>query len=207
MNMLRHPAGRPQTVIQSRPGHAPLRPGSMQTAQAKGQSQDRPAPRQAPDGRTPEARAAAMAATKAGRVDELFMVVRQLSELLVKENLALKRYRTEEVKALAERKEHLATLYQTHMFAIRRDPSTVNTLDEGKRGMLAQLATRLADLMRDNASMLKANIQSIDTFFQAVNDAVREREERKAAAYSSNGVMNGYMTTRRNLAVSYNQTT
>jgi hypothetical protein len=199
MNMLRHPAPRPGTVIQSRSGPGPARPAAPAAAA-------RPAPRQAPDGRSPEARAAAAAASKAGRADDLFMVIRQLSELLVKENLALKRYRTDEVKSLAERKEHLAALYQSHMFAIRRDPSAVGGLDAGKRGMLAQLATRLAELMRDNASMLKANIQSIDTFFQAVNDSVREREERKSAAYSRDGMMNSYLPTRR-LAVSYNQTT
>ena len=110
------------------------------------------------------------------------MVLRQLSDLLIKENAALKRFRAEEVKALAERKDRLAVLYQHHMTAIQRDPSLLKSLDPAKRSMLTQLAMRLAELMRDNASMLKANIQSIDTFFQAVTDAVRERQEKKAAS-------------------------
>lgn len=135
------------------------------------------------------------------------MVLRQLSDLLVKENAALKRFRAEEVKALAERKDRLAVLYQHHMTAIQRDPTLLKSLDTGKRTMLTQLAMRLADLMRDNASMLKANIQSIDTFFQAVTDAVRERQEKKAASYSRGGILNSYATSRRNLAVTYNQTT
>jgi len=135
------------------------------------------------------------------------MVLRQLSDLLIKENAALKRYRAEEVKALAERKDRLAVLYQHHMTAIQRDPTLLKSLDSAKRSMLTQLAMRLADLMRDNAVMLKANIQSIDTFFQAVTDAVRERQEKKAASYSRGGTLNSYATSRRNLAVTYNQTT
>jgi len=145
--------------------------------------------------------------TRPGKTDDVFMVLRQLSELLVKENAALKRYKVEEVKALAERKERLAVLYQSHMLAIQKDPSVVQGLDTAKRAQLMQLAARLAELMRDNASMLKANIHSIDIFFQAVNDAVREREEKKSASYSRSGTMNSYLTTKRNLAVSYNQTT
>jgi flagellar biosynthesis/type III secretory pathway chaperone len=150
---------------------------------------------------------AATAQARPGKADDIFMVLRQLSELLVKENAALKRYKVEEVRALAERKDRLAILYQNHMNAIHRDPTLVASLDTAKRTQLMQLAARLADLMRDNASMLKANIQSIDTYFQAVNEAVRVREEKKSASYSRGGTMTSYLSTKRNLAVSFNQTT
>ncbi len=40
-----------------------------------------------------------------------------------------------------------------------------------------------------------------------VTDAVRDRQEKKSASYSRAGVLNGYATVKRNLAVSYNQTT
>lgn len=141
------------------------------------------------------------------KADELFMVMRQLCELLTKENAALKRYRADDVKALAERKEQLANLYHAHMATLSRDPAALKGLDTAKRAVLIQMAARLADLMRDNASMLRANIRSIDTFFQAVTDAVREREEQKSASYSRAGVLNGYAMVKRNLAVSYNRTT
>jgi hypothetical protein len=141
------------------------------------------------------------------KADELFMVMRQLCELLTKENAALKRYRADDVKALTERKEQLANLYHAHMAAVSRDPAALKSLDTSKRTTLVQMAARLADLMRDNASMLRANIRSIDTFFQAVTDAVREREEKKSASYSRAGILNGYASVKRNLAVSYNRTT
>ena len=51
----------------------------------------------------------------------MMQVIRQLCDLLTKENAALKRHRTEEVQSFAERKEHLARLYQGHMNAVHRD--------------------------------------------------------------------------------------
>jgi len=138
--------------------------------------------------------------------DDLFQVIRQLSDLLVKENTALKKHRHEEVKALTERKEQLARLYQSHMNAVHRDPGLVQSLDTAKRTALTQSAVRLGDLMQENASLLKANIESINMFFKAVNDAVKTRQEENAAAYSRRGALNGYAVTKRSLAVSYNQT-
>jgi hypothetical protein len=43
-------------------------------------------------------------------------------------------------------------------------------------------------------------------FFKAVTDALRGRQEEKAAAYTRSGAFNGYTVTKRSLAVSFNQT-
>jgi len=138
--------------------------------------------------------------------EDLFQVIRQLSDLLVKENAALKRHKSDEVKALTERKEQLARLYQSHMNAVHRDPGLLKVLEPSKREAMAQAAMRLGDLMQENASLLKANIQSINLFFKAVTDAMKSRQEEKAAAYSRSGSLNGYAVTKRSLAVSFNQT-
>lgn len=138
--------------------------------------------------------------------DDLFMVMRQLTDLLTKENAALRRHRSDEVKAFTERKEQLARLYQGHMNAVHRDPNCLKVLEPAKREQLAQAAMRLGELMKENASLLRANITSINLFFKAVTDAVRQRQEEKAAAYSRRGALNGYAVTKRSLAVSFNQT-
>ena len=139
------------------------------------------------------------------KTDELMMVIRQLSELLGKENASLKRHRTEEVKTFTERKEQLARLYQGHMNAIHRDPNLIKALDPARRLALTQAAMKLGELMQENAALLKGNIQSINMFFKAVTDAVKERQEKMAAAYSRSGSMSGYIA-KRSLAVSFNQT-
>jgi flagellar biosynthesis/type III secretory pathway chaperone len=138
--------------------------------------------------------------------EDLFQVIRQLSDLLLKENAALKRHKADEVKAMTERKEQLARLYQSHMNAVHRDPGLLKVLEPAKRDAMAQSAMRLGDLMQENASLLKANIQSINMFFKAVTDALKSRQEEKSAAYSRRGSLNGYTVTKRSLAVSFNQT-
>lgn len=139
------------------------------------------------------------------KADELMVVIRQLTELLTKENAALKRHRTDEVKAFTERKEQLARLYQGHMNAVHRDPGMLKALDPAKRASLAREAMRLGELMQENAALLKGSIQSINMFFKAVTDAVKERQEKMSAAYSRSGAMGNYIA-KRSLAVSFNQT-
>ena len=87
-----------------------------------------------------------------------------------------------ETKAMTERKEQLSRLYQGHMNTVHRDPSQLQAMDPVKRNVMAQSAMRLGDLMQENASLLKANIESINMFFKAVTNAVRDRHEEKAAA-------------------------
>ncbi len=140
------------------------------------------------------------------RGDDMIIVIRQLSELLTKENVALKRHKNEEIKALGERKEQLARLYQQHMNAIHQDPTSVKEWDPAKRAALAQASIRLSELMRDNASLLKANITTINKFLKTVVEAVKEKHEKQSASYSKRGALNGYASVKRNLAVSFNQT-
>ena len=169
----------------------------------------RRAPRTAPSPNSRASRSAPNRGAKSpqpGKVEDIFQIIRQLCDLLTKENAALKRHRHDDVKAMTERKEQLSRLYQGHMNTVHRDPSQLQAMDPVKRNAMAQSAMRLGDLMQENASLLKANIESINMFFKAVTNAVRDRHEEKAAAYSSDGAMNAYGLTRRNLAVSYNQT-
>ena len=149
---------------------------------------------------------ASLPSANANRGDDIMAVIRQLSELLTKENLALKHHKTSDIKAFAERKEQLARLYQQHMNAIHRDPQAVKAWEPAKRNALAQAAIRLSELMSDNASLLKANITTINRFLKTVVDAVKERQEKQSASYSKQGALNGYTAVKRNLAVSFNQT-
>ena len=142
----------------------------------------------------------------AQRGDDMLQTIRQLNDVLAKENAALKRHRTEDVKALTERKEKLAQLYQQQMNAIHRDPAIAQAMDPAKRTVLAQAAIKLSELMQENANLLKANITVINKFLKTVVDAVREKQRDTSAAYSNNGALNAYVPSKRHLAVSFNQT-
>jgi flagellar biosynthesis/type III secretory pathway chaperone len=140
------------------------------------------------------------------KADDLVMAMRQLTELLTKENTALKKHRMEEVKALAERKEQLARLYQGHMNAVHKDKNVLAMLEPARKNAIAQSAMKLGDLMQQNASLLKANIESINMFFKSVTEALKNRHEEQSAAYSRSGALGQYAVTKRSLAVSFNQT-
>jgi hypothetical protein len=205
MNMMRRDLPN-QAQAQNRPQVTPAQPARPVVAPG------RPAPPMTrPNGAVPAQASAARPGTAppvrpTAKGEDLLQVIKQLSDLLLKENAALKKHKTEEVKAMTERKEQLARLYQSHMNAVHRDPSLLKALDPGKREMMAQNAVRLGDLMQENASLLKANIQSINMFFKAVTDSLKSRQEEKAAAYSRSGSLSGYAVTKRSLAVSFNQT-
>jgi len=152
-------------------------------------------------------------ATAAGRpvppsakADEMMMVMRQLTELLTKENAALKKHKMDEVKALAERKEQLARLYQGNMNAVHKDKNVLASLEPAKKNAIAQSAMKLGELMQQNASLLKANIESINMFFKSVTEALKNRHEERSASYSRSGSLGQYAVTKRSLAVSFNQT-
>ncbi|MBL8629412.1 MAG: hypothetical protein JNM81_07280 [Rhodospirillaceae bacterium] len=144
--------------------------------------------------------------SNATRNDDLMNVIRQLSEVLTKENTALKRHNIQDVKILGERKEQLARLYQQHMNAVHRDPSAVKAWDPAKRNALAQASIKLSELMKENASLLKANITTINKFLKTVAEAVQEKHQKESASYTKQGALNGYAVVKRKLAMSYNQT-
>ncbi|MDX2145630.1 MAG: hypothetical protein SFV19_19920 [Rhodospirillaceae bacterium] len=205
MNMMNRPFQRPSPAPVST---APAARGNGQTmtppqaalrAPVAGSGQARPGHQPAPaNGANPRA--------NAHRGDDMLAVVRQLSDLLSKENASLKRHKVSDVKVFGERKEQLARLYQQHMNAIHRDPTAVKTWDAGKRNALAHAAIRMSELMKENASLLKANITAINKFLGSVVEAVKEKQEKESASYSSRGALNGYAAVKRNLAVSFNQT-
>ena len=208
MNMVRRDL--PQQAQRNAAPSTPARPGSAQPPQAGASQPSRPGltmpqrPGMAPQAARPAPAGRLVPAT--AKADDLVMVMRQLTELLTKENAALKKHKMDEVKALAERKEQLARLYQGHMNAVHKDKNVLAALDPARKSAIAQAAMKLGELMQQNASLLKANIESINMFFKSVTEALKHRHEERSAAYSRSGSLGQYAVTKRSLAVSYNQT-
>ena len=214
MNMMKPPA-RPNPAPQSNDLRASGPTGSRASGTTDGRPDDRisiqgrapkpitahtVAPRQAPQ------EAPKRPVTPTNRADDLMLVVRQLTDHLVKENAALKRHKAAEVKAMTERKEQLARLYQQQLNGLHRDPSIAKNMEPAKRNLLAQASIKLGALMQENAHLLKANITVINKFLNRVMDAVKERQQARSASYSKEATMGTYGLSKRQLAVSYNQT-
>lgn len=181
----------------------PLRPQAHQSL-AKGPG--RPGGR--PNGRTAGAKnARAEKLPPRNKGEDMFQIIRQLNDVLMKENVALKKHRVEDVHVLGERKTDLARLYQQQMNAFHRNPELLKDMEESKRNTLIQAGSRLTELMKENASLLRANIKTINTFMKTVVDSVRAKQERKSTSYSKQGNLDGYAALKRNMAVSLNEVT
>ncbi len=186
------PQARPGATAPARPLNMPQRPGV--------------APQPQPQAAARPAMVGGRPVPPSAKADEMMMVMRQLTELLVKENTALKKHKMDEVKGLAERKEQLARLYQGHMNAVHKDKNVLAALEPAKKNAIAQSAMKLGELMQQNASLLKANIESINMFFKSVTEALKNRHDERSASYSRSGSLGQYAVTKRSLAVSFNQT-
>lgn len=185
----------------------PLRPQAHQSlAKGPGRPTGRPGAR--PNGRPSGPKNARMEkVAPRNKGEDMFQIIRQLNDVLMKENVALKKHRVEDVHVLGERKTDLARLYQQQMNAFHRNPELLKEMEEGKRNTLIQAGSRLTELMKENASLLRANIQTINTFMKTVVDSVRAKQERKSTSYSKQGHLDGYAALKRNMAVSLNEVT
>ena len=195
MSTVRHLQGRSSGLKDS---SSPLLGPSQPTNGSSGRSSGRP------NGR-PKGLGGPVKARDKG--EDMFTVIRQLNDVLMKENVALKKNRIEDVRVLGDKKTDLARLYQQQMNAFHRNPDLLKDMDEGKRNALVQGGIRLTELMKENASLLKSNIKVINTFMKTVVNAVREKQERKSTSYSENGNLDGYAVVKRNMAVSLNEVT
>jgi len=139
------------------------------------------------------------------RGDDLLMVARRLSDVLVKENTALRKHNVQQVREITPQKEDLAKLYQRQLLAFHKDPKLIAQMDEGRRSALKTMGERLSELMRDNASLLRANIESINRLVKIVVDTVKEQKQETASAYGANGAIGAYEGNRRDSALAYSK--
>ena len=138
------------------------------------------------------------------RGDDILMIARKLCDLLTKENQALRKHKVEIVQQMSAQKEDLAKLYQRQLLAFHKDPNLIGQVEPGRRSALKTMGERLSELMRDNASLLRANIEAINRLMKTVVEAVKENQQEKASAYSKSGAIGAYAATRREAALSCN---
>lgn len=119
-------------------------------------------------------------------LSELMDIIHGLSDLLEKENSALKKHEIETVKELLERKTFLTRSYQEHMIAINKNPDIVQSQNEEQKKDLKDLAVKLEKLTGENDKLLKANIDAGGKLLEAIVQAAKSAHE-KDAVYSVNG--------------------
>ncbi|MCK5296581.1 MAG: hypothetical protein KAJ75_06800 [Alphaproteobacteria bacterium] len=119
-------------------------------------------------------------------LSELLDIIHGLSDLLEKENDALKKHELEIVKELLERKTFLTRSYQEHIIAMNKNPDIIQSQNEEQKESLKVLAVKLEKLSGENDKLLKANIDAGGQLLEAIVQAAKSVHE-KDAVYSVNG--------------------
>ena len=139
------------------------------------------------------------------REQDITAIIRQLTEVITKENTLLRRRKFTEIKPLAEAKEKLAHLYQERLIRFHRNPDLIRQMDPARRAAMEAMAKRLDDVTKENDLLLRANMEAVNRMLQTVVTAVKLHKNSKAAAYQDTGNL-AISGNKREMAVSVNQT-
>lgn len=134
-------------------------------------------------------------------------VVERLTDLLIKENAALKAFKPEDFKDELETKGKLAKLYERQMMLIARQPEllTIVATEKEDRTALKEKVDLLEKEIKKNDSLLRANIQGSKNYLDIVLKATR-RERQKNATYGAHGAFREGKEAGLSTAISYDQT-
>lgn len=137
-------------------------------------------------------------------IDDLRLVMTNLTGLIEAENDALTAHNIDTVKALSANKWTLTRNYRNQMQAIADAPDILKLLEVEERASLRELGERLNRAAARNELLLSANIDAANRVMHAVVDGVRKAAER-GTVYSRSGALHGVAPDGRPLAVSYNK--
>jgi flagellar biosynthesis/type III secretory pathway chaperone len=137
-------------------------------------------------------------------LDDLRLVMTNLSDLIDAENAALAGHDIDAVKALSANKWTLTRNYRNQMQAIADAPDILQILEDEERNRLRDLGLRLRTVTMRNERLLSANIAAANRVMHAVVDGVRQAQERNAV-YGKSGSLKSAPPDGRPMAVSFNK--
>jgi len=139
-------------------------------------------------------------------VAEVMRAARELVDLLMEENAALRDHKMDSVRALGERKVATTRLYRERMLVIQKDPALLSELPEDEREIVRQMGIYLDAHLAENASLLKATLQGTQRLMDLMVQAAKQATEEKAPGYAADGRLEAPHHVSARLAMSFNET-
>ncbi|MSO93922.1 MAG: hypothetical protein EXQ86_11065 [Rhodospirillales bacterium] len=142
------------------------------------------------------------------RIKDLIVITGRLSELLRRENKALRDRRSDALKTLLEEKSTLGRVYETRLQGLIDDEVNFSEIDPGLREQLREAADQVREMMDENAKLLKVAIAANKRVVDMIAMAVK-RSMPTAGTYSKKGAVgsDGYgAAAKRNMAFSLDRT-
>lgn len=121
-----------------------------------------------------------------GKLRDLIIISSSLIKLLEKENRALRDQKPQEVAALLEEKTKLARAYESRIKGLQEKPDALAEADAELRERLKLVGEKVADLMEENAKLLKIALSVSRRVMDTVADAVKSVNA-GTGAYGANG--------------------
>jgi flagellar biosynthesis/type III secretory pathway chaperone len=141
------------------------------------------------------------------KVNDIMLIIERLSDVLERENAALKDRKIQEVHALLDDKVTLSRVYETRMQYYNENPDELINVSPELRDKLSTVGANISKLLQQNAAMLKvaieANRKVVDMIAAAVKSATPG-----PGTYGSNGVtgLPDHKSQVQGMALSLDQT-
>ena len=121
------------------------------------------------------------------RVNDLITITGRLSELLERENDALRNRRNSDLSDILDEKVTLGRVYESRIMGLTDEDVDLSGVDLELRERLKGLGQKVGALMEENAQLLKIAIEANKRVVNLIAEAVRESAS-NAGTYSASGV-------------------
>ncbi len=122
------------------------------------------------------------------RVRDLIVISGRLTELLDKENGALKAGRTDEVSPLLKDKTALGRAYESRFRGLAEETVALKAVDASLRERLRGVAEKVEQRMRQNEALLRVALEAHRRVVQVIAEAVQASQP-SAGTYSPAGTV------------------
>ena len=141
------------------------------------------------------------------KVNDIMLIIERLSDVLERENAALKDRKIEDFHALLDDKVTLSRVYETRMQYYNENPHELTNIAPELSDKLRTTGANISKLLQENAAMLKvaieANRKVVDMIAAAVKSATPG-----PGTYGSNGIsgLSDHKSRAQGMALSLDQT-
>ena len=122
------------------------------------------------------------------QVNELIDITTRLTDLLTRENKALRDHDTQEVSILLNEKNSLTEVYEEHVQAVMDHSKHLDALEPKLKEHLSSIGEKAKSLIEENAILLRAAIVANKRVMEMVADALSQARK-KITTYSADGTM------------------
>lgn len=137
------------------------------------------------------------------KLSRLLTLMSELCSVLKKENTLLKKQRQSECAALLEQKTKLSSAYEESFTYFSQRAEMLKALPEKQKQILRKAALTLEKLTKENARLLKINMEATSRLLNAIVQDVTEQTQAQTPLYTRQGNMENEIGNPA--AISFNQ--